>query len=79
MEDTGEPQQPVKAVPLKIIVHPATSYEWTFFGDGNWHGDNGILYENRGGYYASVAYMYDFGQRNKLQPIGLYGLARTFE
>jgi hypothetical protein len=38
-------------------------HEWSFFGDGNWHVDSGILYENRGGYYASVAYMYDFGQQ----------------
>ena len=37
--------------------------EWDFFGDGNWHVSNGILYENRGGFYASVAYMYDFGQQ----------------
>lgn len=36
--------------------------EWSFFGDGNWHVDNGILYENRGGFYASVAYTSDFGQ-----------------
>ena len=41
--------------------------EWTFFGDGNWYVDGGILYENRGGYYASVAYMYDFGNTNAFE------------
>jgi len=41
--------------------------EWQFFGDGNWHVDNGILYENRGGYYASVAYMYDFGEPDEFE------------
>ena len=41
--------------------------EWSFFGDGNWHVDNGILYENRGGYYASVAYMYNFGAQGDFE------------
>ena len=41
--------------------------EWSFFGDGNWHVDQGILYENRGGYYASVAYMYDFGSQGDFE------------
>jgi len=36
--------------------------EWSFFGDGNWHIENNVLYENKGGYYATTAYLYDFGQ-----------------
>ena len=41
--------------------------EWSFFGDGNWYVDGGILYENRGGFYASVAYMYDFGNTTSFE------------
>lgn len=35
--------------------------EWNYFGDGNWHIENNLLYENQGGYYATTAYLYDFG------------------
>ena len=36
--------------------------EWNYFGDGNWHINNNLLYENQGGFYATTAYLYDFGQ-----------------
>lgn len=36
--------------------------DWNYFGDGNWHIENNLLYENQGGYYATTAYLYDFGQ-----------------
>ena len=35
--------------------------DWNYFGDGNWHIENNLLYENQGGYYATAAYLYDFG------------------
>ena len=35
--------------------------DWNYFGDGNWHIENNLLYENQGGYYATTAYLYDFG------------------
>lgn len=36
---------------------------WAYFGDGNWYIDGGVLRENRGGYYATTAYVdQDFGQ-----------------
>ena len=38
--------------------------QWNYFGDGNWYIDNNLLYENQGGYYATTAYLQDFGLAN---------------
>ena len=38
---------------------------WNFIGDGNWRVENGILVENRSGFYATVAYLHDFNQHQR--------------
>ena len=38
---------------------------WNFIGDGNWRVENGILVENRSGFYATVAYLHDFSNHQR--------------
>ena len=70
VEEEGDTDLPVagEETPSEDYCTEFSNFdEWTFFGDGNWYVDGGILYENRGGFYASVAYMYDFGNNNAFE------------
>ena len=39
--------------------------DWSYAGDGNWHIDNGMLTEGRGGFYDAVAWVSDLGSSSR--------------
>ncbi len=39
--------------------------DWSYVGDGNWHIENGVLTEGRGGFYDAVAWTADVGSSSR--------------
>ena len=62
-EPTSEPEDTTEEEPEFCTEFDDFS-QWNYFGDGNWYIDNNLLYENQGGYYATTAYLYNFGISN---------------
>ena len=60
LEPTSEPEDITEEEPDFCTEFNDFS-QWNYFGDGNWYIDNNLLYENQGGYYATTAYLQDFG------------------